>query len=119
MLITSLQNDRAKLIRSLEMRKARRDTGLFVAEGASLVVSAREAGFVPRMLVTQAWTEQGEIGKSLIDWALSKRADVLEVSPAVLMKIAQKDNPQTMMGVFEQRWADEPAGQCRRNRPAI
>jgi len=32
--ITSLQNERVKLIRSLAMRKARRETGLFVAEGA-------------------------------------------------------------------------------------
>ena len=36
--ITSLQNDRVKLIRSLEMRKARRETGLFVAEGASVLI---------------------------------------------------------------------------------
>ena len=33
--ITSLQNERVKMIRSLHMRKARRDSGLFVAEGAS------------------------------------------------------------------------------------
>ena len=53
-LITSLQNDRVKLIRSLDMRKARRETGLFVAEGASIVMTAMEARFKPRMLVTQA-----------------------------------------------------------------
>lgn len=107
-LITSLQNDRVKLIRSLDMRKARRETGLFVAEGAAIVMTAREADFKPRMLVTQAWTEQGEIGRQLIDWALEANADVLEASPAVLMKIAAKENPQTMMGVFEQRWAEPP-----------
>ncbi len=108
-LITSLQNQRVKLIRSLEMRKARRDTGMFVAEGASLLVSAREAGFEPRILVTQAWAEQGDVGMSLLDWALAARADVLAVSPTVLMKIAAKENPQAMIGVFEQRWADPPA----------
>ena len=42
--VTSLQNERVKFIRALEMRKARRDTGLFVAEGASVLVSARDAG---------------------------------------------------------------------------
>src|SRR5262245_16796531 len=45
--ITSLQNDRVKLIRSLEMRKARRDTGLFVAEGASVLLTARDARWKP------------------------------------------------------------------------
>ena len=41
--ITSLTNDRVKAIRALDMRKERRDTGLFVAEGVSILVSAREA----------------------------------------------------------------------------
>ena len=49
--ITSLQNERVKLIRSLEMRKVRRETGLFVAEGASVLVTARDAGWKPQMLV--------------------------------------------------------------------
>ncbi len=40
--ITSLTNERVKLIRSLDMRKARRETGLFVAEGAYVIMSARE-----------------------------------------------------------------------------
>ena len=33
-LITSLTNDRVKAIRALDMRKERKETGLFVAEGA-------------------------------------------------------------------------------------
>ena len=35
-------------------------------------------------------------------------AEVLEVSRDVLEKLASKDNAQTMMGVFEQRWANAP-----------
>jgi TrmH family RNA methyltransferase len=112
--ITSLQNDRVKLIRSLEMRKARRETGLFVAEGASILVTAREMGFAPRMLVTLAGeTRDNPIHRGLVAWALKAAAEVLEVSEAVLAKLAAKDNPQTMMGVFEQRFAPvpEPGGQ--------
>ena len=47
-IITSLQNERVKLIRSLHMRKVRRETGLFVAEGASLLVTARDASWRSR-----------------------------------------------------------------------
>ena len=108
--VTSLQNERVKLIRSLEMRKARRETGLFVAEGTSLLVSAREAGFVPKILVSLMGAQHGDIGRGLVDWALDENADVLEVGSAVLAKIAAKDNPQTLMGVFEQRWAQPPDG---------
>ena len=107
--ITSLQNERVKLIRSLEMRKARRETGLFVAEGASVLVTAREAGWAPRMLVFLAGSAQAGVARGLLAWAEVAGAECLEVSEAVLAKLAAKDNPQTMLGVFEQRWAREPA----------
>jgi TrmH family RNA methyltransferase len=106
--ITSLQNDRVKLIRSLEMRKVRRETGLFVAEGASVLVTARDAGWRPRMLVFLAGSAAEGVPRQLLTWAESAGAECLEVSQAVLGKIAAKDNPQTMLGVFEQRWASLP-----------
>ena len=107
--ITSLQNERVKLIRSLEMRKARKETGLFVAEGASILVTAREQGFVPEMLVAQAGAgDSNPIHRGLLQWGLKTDAHVLEVSEAVLGKLAAKDNPQTMMGVFRQRWTEPP-----------
>ena len=43
--VTSLQNPTVKAVRALEMRKVRRETGLFVAEGASILVTARDAGW--------------------------------------------------------------------------
>jgi TrmH family RNA methyltransferase len=106
--ITSLQNERVKLIRSLEMRKARRETGLFVAEGASVLVTAREAGWKPRMLVFLAGSADSGIAKGLHAWAQGAGAECLEVSEAVLAKLAGKDNPQTLLAVFEQRWAEAP-----------
>lgn len=106
--ITSLQNERVKLIRSLDMRKVRRETGLFVAEGASVLAMARDAGWAPRMLAFLAGSARGGIYRQLLDWALAADAECLEVSEAVLGKLAAKDNPQTMLAVFEQRWADEP-----------
>ena len=106
--ITSLQNERVKLIRSLEMRKVRRETGLFVAEGASVLVTARDAGWVPKILVFLAGSAQAGVHRALLDWAQGAGAECLEVSEAVLAKLASKDNPQTMLAVFEQRWANEP-----------
>jgi TrmH family RNA methyltransferase len=109
--VTSLQNDRVKLIRSLDMRKARRETGLFVAEGASILVTARENGWRPEALVAlkDIETDGSPVHRDLIRWALDAGADVLDVSAAVLGKLAAKDNPQSMMGVFHQRWAEPPS----------
>ncbi len=101
--ITSLQNERVKLIRSLDMRKVRRETGLFVAEGASVLVTARDAGWKPKMLVFLAGSATSGIARELLDWAQAAGAECLEVSEAVLGKLAAKDNPQTMLGVFAQR----------------
>jgi len=106
--ITSLTNDRVKAIRALEMRKVRKETGLFVAEGASLLVTARDNGFIPEMLVYQAGTAASGIGRGLVTHALNAGSEVLEVSEAVLAKLASKDNPQTLLGVFRQRFADPP-----------
>lgn len=107
--ITSLTNERVKAIRALEMRKARRETGLFVAEGTSILVTAREAGFVPASLVYQSGSVGSPVARALVGWALAAGADVLEVSEPVLAKLASKENPQAMLGVFRQRWAELPA----------
>jgi RNA methyltransferase, TrmH family len=106
--ITSLQNERVKLIRALQLRKVRRDTGLFVAEGASLLLTARAAGWLPRSLVVLAGSRQDAVPAQLASWAERAGAECLEVSAAVLAKLTGKDNPQSMLGVFEQRWAKLP-----------
>ncbi|MEQ8825014.1 MAG: RNA methyltransferase [Filomicrobium sp.] len=104
--ISSLQNDKIKAIRALDMRKARRESGLFVAEGASVLISAREAGWQPETLLYEPGGAESDLVKGLIKYALASGADVLEVSPAVLAKVASKDNPQAVLGVFQQRWGD-------------
>lgn len=106
--ITSLTNDRVKAIRALDMRKERKETGLFLAEGASLILTARAAGFRPETLVYRAGALETDTQKRLVSAALDEGAEVLEVSSAVLEKLAAKENPQSMLAVFRQRWATLP-----------
>jgi len=113
--ITSLQNERVKAIRALEMRKVRKETGLFVAEGASILMTAREHGFVPETIVFRKGAAEAGAARALVGWALQAGAECLEVSEAVLGKLASKDNPQSMLGVFRQRWAPiETASQSQK-----
>lgn len=107
--ITSLTNDRVKFIRSLEMRKVRRQTGLFVAEGVSILVTARDCGFVPEILVYQVGSAESGVAKGLIEAGMRAGAECLEVTAAILEKLSAKDNPQTMLGVFRNRWVDAPS----------
>jgi len=106
--ITSLQNASIKAIRRLNMRKARRETGLFLAEGASVLMTARAAGWPPKSLVLLAGSAHQGANSELIAWARGQGADCLEVSAAVQGKLAAKDNPQSVLAVFEQRWMSTP-----------
>lgn len=106
--ITSLTNDRVKAIRALEMRKERKETGLFVAEGASIIITAREQGFVPETLVFRTGAATSGISYDLVSWALDEGVECLEVSDAVLEKLSAKDNPQSMLAVFKQRFVTAP-----------
>jgi TrmH family RNA methyltransferase len=108
LVITSLQNERIKAIRALDMRKERKATGLFVAEGQSILVTARDQGWQPVTLLGLSEALHSGIARGLVAWAEAAGADVLEVSEAVLGKIAAKDNPQSLIAVFEQRLAAPP-----------
>ncbi len=99
--ITSLTNPTVKAVRALHMRKARQETGLFLVEGLKSVAEAVALGRAPRILL------HGEAAAAhpLLLRATTVAAETLEVSPAILGKISRKDNPQTVLGVFEQAFA--------------
>ena len=106
--ISSLTNERVKFVRGLELRKARKESGLFVAEGASILITAAENGHHPETLLYRSGSAQSGPARELVQQALKRGAEVLEVSAAILEKLAAKENPQTILGVFRQRWAEAP-----------
>lgn len=108
LVVTSLQNDRVKSIRALEMRKERKATGLFVAEGASIIMTAREHGWQPETLVARSDALGDGVAKDLSAWVVATGGDVMAVSEAVLAKLASKENPQSLLAVFKQRLAPLP-----------
>lgn len=102
--ITSLTNPIIKDIRLLEKKRHRDETGLFLAEGMKLIIDAMENGWTIRTLIyAKAGKGQDNVEK-LAAHCLAQGADVLIVSEKVLGTIARRDNPQMVMGVFEQRW---------------
>lgn len=98
--VTSLANETVKAVRGLHLRKAREESGLFLAEGLKIVAEAVDLGFAPRVLL---------YGPEASDHPILRRvaaaaAEVLEVTPAILAKISRRENPQMVLGVFEQRF---------------
>ncbi|MBL8833801.1 MAG: RNA methyltransferase [Rhodospirillales bacterium] len=101
--ISSPTNPLIKDIRALHMRKARAETGLFVAEGARTVREALDHGVVPEMLAYRADQRDQPAVAGVRKAAGDAGALLLEVSAGVLEKISQRDNPQSVIGVFRQR----------------
>ena len=101
--ITSLTNPLVKEIRGLALAKNRKARGLFVAEGLKLVADALERNWTIRTLVHSDRVANEALVRRLSNRTNSQGGQVLEVSEAVLGKITRRDNPQTVIGVFEQR----------------
>ncbi|RAX39539.1 TrmH family RNA methyltransferase [Rhizobium tropici] len=102
--VTSLANPIVKDIKALTVKKSREESGAFLAEGLKLVIDALELGWTIRTLVYAKAAK----GKPLVEQAAAKTVAagglVLEVSEKVIGSITRRDNPQMVVGVFEQRW---------------
>ena len=101
--ITSLANPIVKEIRGLALSKNRRASGLFVAEGLKLVADALDGAWRIRHLVHAARVANEALVTRLGAISVARGANVISVSEAVLAKIARRENPQTVIGVFEQK----------------
>ena len=103
--ITSLSNPTVKSVRALHMRKAREESGLFLAEGLKIVGEAVDLGHAPRILLYGAEATAHPLLRRAITAAESAGGETIEVSRDILAKISRRDNPQTVLAVFEQAFA--------------
>jgi TrmH family RNA methyltransferase len=94
MTITSPHNDRLKELRKLARRRDREQTGRFVAEGEDLLAAADAAGWPASERYCAAGSGLGGV----------------EVEPELLASVSQLGSGTRALGVYEQRWADAPAG---------
>ena len=105
--ITSVSNPVIKEIRALaSQRKRRKEAGLFVAEGLKLITDAMEADWPIKTLVFGAEVRDQPMVAQAAAKARARGALVLDVNRAVLTAITRRDNPQMVVGVFEQQWFD-------------
>lgn len=103
--ITSPSNPKIKAINSLFLRKYRKETGLFVAEGLRSVLEGLDCGVVPEQLIYSEDAEMHEGLQRAIDATSARGGLCLKVGEAVLEKLSRKENPQMVMGVFKQKFA--------------
>ena len=103
--ISSLSNPTVKEVRALHLRKAREESGLFLAEGLKIVTEAVELGHAPSILLHGSEAREHPLLVKAARAARSTGGEVIEVTRDILEKVSRRENPQTVVGVFTQAFA--------------
>lgn len=101
--ISSTANDTVKLLKSLERKKARSESGLFLAEGARLAEEALGNGWSPVYALAGMQALERTQTADLLARMKKAGARVLTASEKVMVSVSRKDNPQTVITAFRQR----------------
>lgn len=88
-----LSKNKIKQIRSLEQKKQRRETGLFVAEGNKLVNDNLSFMKCETLVATPEWYAANPMAKA---------PEMIEASRDELQKVSFLKTPQEVLGVFRQ-----------------
>jgi RNA methyltransferase, TrmH family len=100
--VTSAANPLLKLARSLELKKHRTETGLFLAEGARHAAEGLANGWRPRALIASPEAFERPQTRALAQDAARAGAEVVRAPERLIGQLARKDNPQSVIAVFRQ-----------------
>jgi len=104
-LITSLSNPLIKQARALRQKKARLDSGLFLVEGIHHVGEVIEAGWNVESVLYASNVLTSAFAHDLITrLAFTPQ----QVTPQVMESLADKDNPQGILAIVQQRRVQFP-----------
>ncbi|MDO1558752.1 RNA methyltransferase [Brevundimonas sp. 2R-24] len=105
-IIESLTNPTVKAVRALHMKKSREETGRFLSEGLKFVGEALDLGFSPRILMVGRDARPHPLLERAMAETRNAGGEVIRVTHDILAKVSRKENPQAVVAVFEQRFAD-------------
>ncbi len=95
--VTSFSNTTVKRLRSLRDKKARREEGLFLAEGLRIITEARDSGRLPEILAFASGADH-PLALEITAATETNGGEVIETTPDILTKMSGKDNPQMVLG---------------------
>jgi TrmH family RNA methyltransferase len=100
--VTAFSNSTVKLLRSLRDKKARREEGMFLAEGLRILTEARDSGMLPQIVAFSAEGAKHPLAAEIIAATEAAGGDAIETTPDILSKMSGKDNPQMLLGAYRQ-----------------
>lgn len=106
-MISSAQNAKVKLIRSLSGRaRDRRESGAFLAEGVRLVEEALAAGWPFRFVLHGA--DLSDRGRELVRRLAAAGVETEEASDALIRSLGDTETPQGVLSVLNQHTLPPP-----------
>lgn len=102
MILSSRSNPKVKFARALYRSKARRDHGLFIAEGIHLVGEALDSAAVIHSILYAPDILQSDYANQLIDLAAERGVQSYPTTVPVFESIAAKENPQGILAIIQQ-----------------
>jgi TrmH family RNA methyltransferase len=100
--ITAYSNPLVKYARDLRDKRHRREARQFLAEGLRILTEARETGRLPRLLFFAGPSAAHPLVTALVDEVEAAGGEAIETTPDILSKLSGKDNPQAVVGVFDE-----------------
>jgi TrmH family RNA methyltransferase len=100
--ITAFSNPLVKATQRLRDKKHRRDAGRFLAEGLRILTEAREMGRLPETLFFFPDGGERPLVASLVQAVEAAGGDVVATTADILSKLSGKDNPGSVIGVYEE-----------------
>jgi TrmH family RNA methyltransferase len=100
--VTAFSNTTVKRLRSLRDKKARREEGLFLAEGLRIIAEARDSGRLPEIIAFSAEGAKHPLAAEIIAVAEAAGGEAIETTTDILAKMSGKDNPQMLLGAYKQ-----------------
>ncbi|GAA3269888.1 hypothetical protein GCM10020258_43060 [Sphingomonas yabuuchiae] len=100
--ITAYSNPLIKWARDLRDKRHRKQSRQFLAEGLRILTEARETGRLPTLLFYARPSAGHPLVRDLIEAVEASEGEAIETTPDILSKLSGKDNPQAVVGVFEE-----------------
>ena len=104
--ITAFSNTTVKRLRSLRDKKARKEEGLFLAEGLRIITEARDSGRLPEIVAFAPEGARHPLAAEIIDATEAAGGEAIETSADILSKMSGKDNPQMLLAAYRQPGTD-------------
>jgi TrmH family RNA methyltransferase len=102
-LVTAFSNETVKRLRSLRDKKARREQGLFLAEGLRIITEARDSGRLPEIVMFSAEGAKHALAAEIIEATEAAGGEAIETTVDILSKASGKDNAQMLIAAYRQQ----------------